>query len=78
MDPNSGDELGEEDYINWAAYNADNRSASDGDDGPDDEQTRQAEHAAEDQPDKADPEQYTKAAAAGLKMAWDKRCTCSM
>ena len=51
LDPNSGDELGEEDYINWAADNADSRSASDGDDGPGDEQTYQAEHAAEDQPD---------------------------
>jgi hypothetical protein len=40
LDPNSGDELGEEDYINWTAYNADNRGVSDDDDGSGDEQTR--------------------------------------
>jgi hypothetical protein len=78
LDPNSGDELGEEDYINWAVYNADNRSVNDGDNESGDEQTRQAEHAAEDQSDDVDPERYTKAAATRLKMAWDKRCTCSM
>ena len=78
LDSNSGDELGEEDYINWAVYNADNRSVNNSDNGSGDEQIRQAEHAAEDQSDDADPEQYTKAAATRLKMAWDKRCKCSM
>jgi hypothetical protein len=78
LDSNSGDELGKEDHINWAVYNADNRSVNDGDNGSGDEQIRQAEQAAEDQSDDADPEQYTKAAAARLKMAWDKRCMCSM
>jgi hypothetical protein len=78
LDPNSGDELGEEDYINWAVHNADNRSVNDGDDGSGDKQTRQAECTAEDPSDDVGPEQYTKAAAARLKMAWDKRCSCSM
>ena len=66
------------DDIDWAAHsNTDN--ASNSDDGPEDQRAMQAdssEHTVDDENDRVDQEQHTRAAAAQLKMAWNKRCTC--
>ena len=68
------------DNVDWAAdSNTDN--ASNSNDGPEDQRARQAdssEHTADDRDDGVDQEQYTRAAAARLKIAWNKRCTCGM
>jgi hypothetical protein len=82
-----GDETGsirlsdEADDIDWAAYGTgdDTDNASNSDDGPEDRQARQAEsseHTANDGDNGVDQEQHARAAAARLKMAWNKRCTC--
>ena len=83
-----GDEAGsiqlsdEADNIDWAAYSTSDctDNASNSDDGPEDQQARQAdfsEHTTDDENDGVDQDEYTRAAAAQLKMAWNKRCTCS-
>lgn len=64
--------------VDWATHsNTDN--ASNSNDGPEDQRARQAdssEHTADDGDDGVNQEQHTRAAAARLKMAWNKRCTC--
>jgi hypothetical protein len=82
-----GDEAGsiqlsdEADDIDWAAYSTNDytENASNSDDGSEDQQARQAdssEHTADDENDGVDQDQYTRTAAAQLKMAWNKRCMC--
>lgn len=71
----------EADDVDWVAYSTDNYTdnASVSDDGSEDQQASQeghSEYAVNDQSDGVDREQHTRAAAARLKMAWDKRCAC--
>lgn len=77
----------EADEAEWASHETDNRSNSVGDsdddsnDGTIDRREGRAEnseHAANNQSDELDREQYTRAAAAQLRVAWHERCFCGM
>jgi hypothetical protein len=75
----------EVDDVDWAAHGADNDSDTISviDGGTEDQHASEISHsehasAADDQSDGDNQGQHIRAAAAQLKMAWNKRCACGM